>query len=590
MTRRLPTPAVALCALILALTFSPETYAKTPKKPAKAKAASASQKKAGRDAKSRRDAKSAREKPSKNKRKEVAREKNGKGGKAKERARAKREDERRSRASRNAKTGRREATRVLSRGELKKLSPRQRRAHLAEQSRRRREAAERARRAAIARALYLARIRAQDQAFRDETRSNILRDETTGEDLEIRRVAIEALGNHAGSVVVMDPKSGRVYTVVNQDWALRKGFKPCSTVKLVTGLAGLSDNVIDPAQTVKVSTSSLDIDLTDSLAYSNNTYFQQVGGHVGFDRMMFYARKFGFGQQTGINHAGEISGRLPAIKEGFAVKRMSSHGDDIEVTPIQLANMASAIANGGKLLVPHLPRTPKEDVKFEREVRADLDVPQDHLRRLLPGMIGAVNYGSGRTAHDRAQTIAGKTGTCISQDEYRTWLGLFTSFAPVHDPKLAVAVVTRGSSERGKIAAGIAGKIYRGLSHRFGAPGSTPALLADENLAPRPKVDPSKAAELDGEEAEVEAELNAQTEALEAGAEEDATSAAPIAPQSNVRSTAKIYEKPKAAAAPAMKREQSAPVASKPSAANASPVSEASGAGRPRRVNPEDEK
>ena len=78
----------------------------------------------------------------------------------------------------------------------------------------------------------------------------------------------------------MEPKSGRVLAVVNQDWGLRRGFKPCSTVKLVTGLAGLSDNVIDPVQTVNTSAGTLSIDLTDSLAYSNNHYFQRVGGQV----------------------------------------------------------------------------------------------------------------------------------------------------------------------------------------------------------------------------------------------------------------------------------------------------------------------
>ena len=56
--------------------------------------------------------------------------------------------------------------------------------------------------------------------------------------LEVRAAAVSALGNHNGTVVVMDPKTGRVYTVVNQDWGLRRGFKPCSTIKLVTGVAG----------------------------------------------------------------------------------------------------------------------------------------------------------------------------------------------------------------------------------------------------------------------------------------------------------------------------------------------------------------
>ena len=73
----------------------------------------------------------------------------------------------------------------------------------------------------MARQAAIARQRAIEQAMRDEAMSNIAKDDTTGEDLEVRRAAVAALGNHAGTVVVMDPKTGRVYTVVNQDWALQ---------------------------------------------------------------------------------------------------------------------------------------------------------------------------------------------------------------------------------------------------------------------------------------------------------------------------------------------------------------------------------
>ncbi|MGH9901489.1 MAG: penicillin-binding transpeptidase domain-containing protein, partial [Pyrinomonadaceae bacterium] len=263
---------------------------------------------------------------------------------------------------------------------------------------------------------------------------------------------------------------------------------------------------------------------TDSLAYSNNTYFQMVGGHVGFDKMMGYARQFGLGEPTGINHANESAGRLPVFKSGYAVNHMSSHGDDIEVTPLQLANMASTIANGGDLLVPHLPRTPEEDAKFKTEVRRRVEVPQEHLRRVVPGMIGAVTYGTAKLSNDPTQTVAGKTGTCIGQG---SWLGLYTSYAPVHDPRLVVSVVTRGSGERGRIAAGVAGKIYRGLSHRFGNRGAAP-MLATEKLAPRPKIDPRAAAALSDEDNEADAYVVSEAAGVADG---NATGT----PQSNVQ-------------------------------------------------------
>lgn len=366
-----------------------------------------------------------------------------------------------------------------------------------------RAAARRAEAARQARLAAIARQRAADQALRDEAAANILRDDTTGEDLQVRQVAVTALGSHAGTVVVMNPQTGQVYTIVNQEWGVRRGWKPCSTVKLVTGLAGLSEGVIGATETVPTSSGShFRLDLTDSLAYSNNTYFQMVGGRIGFDRMMTYARQLGLGQRTGINHANESTGRLPLIMTNNATYRMSSHGDEIEVTPVQLGVLVSAIANGGNVLTPHLPRSPQETVRFRTEVRRRLTISPDILRRVVPGMIGAVNYGTARGAQDATQTIAGKTGTCIGQG---SWLGLFASYAPVHNPQLAVVVVTRGSGERGRIAASIAGRVFRALNGRFGT-NSAGTLVASPTapttIAPRPRVDARTAAVLSDEERE----------------------------------------------------------------------------------------
>jgi membrane peptidoglycan carboxypeptidase len=321
-------------------------------------------------------------------------------------------------------------------------------------------------------------------------------------------------------------------------------------------------------QTVNIGTGSFPLDLTDSLAFSNNGYFQRVGGEVGFSKVMDYARKLGLGQPTGINHPFESPGRLPVFKEGFAARKMSSHGDDIEVTPVQLATMTSALVNGGKLVVPHLPRTPQESVRFQREVKREIDVPQDHVRRLVPGMIGAVNYGTAKGAYDPIQTVAGKTGSCIGQG---SWLGLFTSYAPVHDPQLVISVVLRNSGARGKYAAAVAGNIYRRLNHRFGPrPGSAPAGLASDMLAPRPKIDPSRAAEVSDEE---KGDEDAARDAfvVSESSEGDTQDAAR---QSNVQKTARTIQRPVAAPSPITPN------------ANPTPApSQNTGASRPRRVS-----
>ena len=327
---------------------------------------------------------------------------------------------------------------------------------------------------------------------------NILRDDPTGEDPEVRRIAVQALGYHAASVVVMNPRTGQIYTIVNQEWGVRRGFKPCSTIKLISGLAGVVEGVIDP-MIENAAYSSNRMNLTDALAYSHNGYFQQVGRRVGFERLSSYARQFGYGERTGINHVNEYAGRVPLFKNDVGMLRMSSHGDDFEVTPVQLATLASVFANGGTLVTPHLPRTPQEAAKFKTEVRRQLNIPQEALRRMLPGMIGAVNYGTGRKAQDSQQTIAGKTGTCIGA--HGIWDGSFTSYAPVEDPQLAIAVIGRGPDARRGFPASVAGQIYRALAYRFGKTnGKPPIRLTPEILAPRPKVDPTTLADTESQE------------------------------------------------------------------------------------------
>jgi membrane peptidoglycan carboxypeptidase len=405
------------------------------------------------------------------------------------------------------------------------LSKRERRAELRRNgAQRRREILAARRRAEAARRAAIARQRAIEKAMRDEAQTFISRDDTRGEDMEVRRAAVNALGNHAGTVVVMDPMSGKIYSMVNQEWALRRGFKPCSTIKLVTGVAGLGEKVISPYEPTSVS-DRYRLDLTDALAYSNNTYFQHVGGQVGFNKMMSYAREMGLGEKTGVNAPNEYAGKLPAEKTGFALNRMSSHGDDFEVTALQLGTMVSAMANGGKLLVPYVPRTMQEQGHANAKIRRQLDVSPENWRRMVPGMVGAVNYGSGKKAYDPLQTVAGKTGTCIGQG---AWVGLFTSYAPLANPRLAVVVITRGSDARSHFPAAVAGRIYRDLNRRFG----TPIHL---QVATSESANDSKAADLNEEDKDAAAEA-AEIEAAEATtlAEDDTTiAAAPAETQVN---------------------------------------------------------
>jgi cell division protein FtsI/penicillin-binding protein 2 len=333
-------------------------------------------------------------------------------------------------------------------------------------SRRRREILEARRRAEAARRAAIARQRALDKALRDEVQGMIARDNTSGEDPQVRRVAIDALGNHAGTVVVMDPMTGKVYSIVNQEWGVRRGFKPCSTIKLVTGVAGLSENVIPPSE-MTLASDRPRMDLTSALARSDNGYFERVGSGLGFDKMIHYAKEMGLGEKTGANVPFEYPGRLPEMGPGFALHRMFSYADGFEVTALQLGNLVSAMANGGKLLVPQIGST-EAAAKFKPKVRRKMDIDGNVLQRMIPGMIGSVDYGSGRKAYDPLQTVAGKTGTCNGGSG--SWVGLFTSYAPLANPRLAVVVITRGTDAHHHLPAAVAGRIYRDLHDRFGTP------------------------------------------------------------------------------------------------------------------------
>jgi penicillin-binding protein 2 len=330
------------------------------------------------------------------------------------------------------------------------------------EARNRRALAEARRRAEAARRAAIARQLAIDNAMRQQVQSFIAKDDLTGEDPEVRRVAINALGNHAGTVVVMDPITGRVYSVVNQEWALHRGFKPCSTIKLVTGVAGLSENAIPIVDTAN---DGYRLDLTSALAHSDNPFFQQVGSRIGGEKMVTYAKELGLGEKTGLNVPFEFAGKLPELKTGVESRRIFSHADGFEVTPMQLGTLVSAMANGGRLLTPQIPHSAKEANKMAPKVRRVLPITPEVWQRMVPGMVGAVNYGSGRRAYDPTQTVAGKTGTCIGDNG---WVGLFTSYAPLANPRLAVVVIAEGTDGRRHFPAAVAGEIYRQLNHRFG--------------------------------------------------------------------------------------------------------------------------
>ncbi|MCY7346413.1 MAG: hypothetical protein LH614_09370 [Pyrinomonadaceae bacterium] len=364
---------------------------------------------------------------------------------------------------------------------------------VAQEARRQTILAEQRRRAEIAREAQVRRI-AFERGLRTETVANIAKDNVEGEDLEVRIAAVNALGRHAGTVVVMEPQTGKILSIVNQDWAIRQSFKPCSTIKLVTGVAGLNEHRINADGSINSRRFPMNLD--DALAFSNNSYFQAVGAGLGNTKMISYAQMLGLGAPTGINAPNETGGRLPF---GNNNARVYSHGDDFEVTPLQLGVLVSTISNGGRVVIPQIPRTKIQRANFRGAMRYQLNLPRNSLQGVIPGMIGAAQYGTARRGVDSSLAVAGKTGSCVGQG---SWVGLFASVAPIENPQYAVIVITRGQSERGKYAAAIAGKIYQSLRGRLIQNGGANVAKIPLELRPQTKVNAKTSARLDTDEDE----------------------------------------------------------------------------------------
>jgi penicillin-binding protein 2 len=284
-------------------------------------------------------------------------------------------------------------------------------------------------------------------------------DNVDGEDLTIRRAAVEALGPYNGSVVVVDPMTGRILTMVNQKIALSSGFQPCSTVKISVALAGLAEKAVDPTQKVRLG--GMRMDMTYALAHSNNLYFATLGEKLGYQKVAYYAHLFGYGEKAGLNIAGEQPGSYPAAppKNG-GVGMLTSFGEEIQQTPLQLAALMTAIANGGTLYYLQYPHNQAEINGFSPKVKRHLEIGS-LIPKIEPGMRGAVEFGTAHRAREDGP-IAGKTGTCSND---HTHLGWFGSFNQLGQRKLVVVVLlTGGRPAIGPLAAGIAGDVYHRLS------------------------------------------------------------------------------------------------------------------------------
>ena len=304
-------------------------------------------------------------------------------------------------------------------------------------------------------------------------------DVTAGEDPIVRQAAIDALGNMNGTVVAIEPTSGRVLAMVNQKLALSSGAQPCSTIKLSVALAALSEGVVSKDTKVALGGRSR-MDLTTALAHSNNAYFEALGRKLGFEKVAYYAHEYGLGELAGYDIPGEQMGTYPDEPIPTAlggVGKMCSFGEGVSMTPLQLGAMVSAIANGGTLYYLQHPTSPEEIANFQPRVKRQLDIAP-LIPEISDGMAGAVQYGTARSLrlNFNEEEILGKTGTCSHAG---TRFGWFASYANTSVGRVVVVVFLQGGRPTfGPKAAEITGRIYRNMyDHNFFVAG--PAAPAD---------------------------------------------------------------------------------------------------------------
>ncbi len=258
-------------------------------------------------------------------------------------------------------------------------------------------------------------------------------------DRRLQQSAVAALGERGGTIIVMDPQTGRVRAVVNPTLAFESTLSPGSTIKPFTTLAALRAGVLeedsktlcreeyshDDFHTVCAHPRNLaPLNPTEAIAYSCNYYFGRVGERLGEPALVSTLSEFGFGRKTGINVDHESPGKL--VRKVWRPENAIGESDNLEATPLQIINAYSALVNGGHLFTPQHRATQF----FAPRLEKNLNVAVEQRLQIIKGMRGAVRYGTAETAklHSLPLYVFGKTGTASQANGFRTQ-GWFVGFA-----------------------------------------------------------------------------------------------------------------------------------------------------------------
>jgi SpoIID/LytB domain protein len=322
---------------------------------------------------------------------------------------------------------------------------------------------------------------AQKESFAPQPETPAKAKESVVSGAEIDRVltvaATEALGQREGSVVVIDPRTGRLRAVVNPRLAFEQAFPPGSTIKSFTALTALQAGLIDQESSIlcrgRFTTEGLDVvcshpksnspfNLSRALGYSCNYYFATLSGRISFGAFRRTLAAAGFGEKTGVNAGGESDG---VLRDGeWRVRDLLGEGDNLLVTPIQLLIAYCALFNGGYLLQPQFSDLNSINISERRK----LYIADAHRVALIKGMRAAVEYGTAQKAELSKLPIYvfGKTGTSTSSNGFRRQ-GWFVSFATdaqssseVTPESLELAVLVFVKRSHGSDAAMVANRVY----------------------------------------------------------------------------------------------------------------------------------
>jgi penicillin-binding protein A len=335
-------------------------------------------------------------------------------------------------------------------------------------------------------------------------------------DPEAQRTAVEALGGQRGAVVAIVPQTGEIRAMVsvpgynpnqvanaevfrrlNQDpdaplfnRATQAGYQPGSTMKVVTATAAIDSGEYSPDDTVsgespkEISGVPLqnaggesfgEIPLTEALTNSVNTVWAEVGEDLGKETMYRYMDRFGFDQKPRLDYpsfqlatSGVFEGsKLLTADDSIDIGRVAIGQERLNVTPLQMAEVAAAVANDGELMEPRLWSKVIDTDGREEKLDPDLQsrvMSEETANTLTEMMTDVVNEGTGGAAALAEDQVAGKTGTAEIDIEAGIKQAWFLGFAPADDPQIAVAAtVERTTGFGGEVAAPIAQQVMEVL-------------------------------------------------------------------------------------------------------------------------------